>query len=278
MPETILGVAVTPTVCTSNGLFYNHGQLPNPTPDLAAISAAVNSAAGVSVNSTLLQGLFPFFMGQYNPYVSEAIYSSTQTSDPSNGTNTVTTSLSPYYDGLFEQAFASWVGQTGVKSLLSSSNSNDWTTVMSDFQNYFATNPAAYAIRQKQENVLYWQFTYLLNLFAMLQNTVIRQADDPLKFADAMIVAQKCAAATTIPALKSSSVSNKVADPNSVNQQSQAQIALEKYNQGFNASSDRQRQAGTNLSFSQDALTQVNNANNTFWQTMGKLLNAVQNL
>lgn len=278
MAENILGVSVTPTLCTPDGLFYNHNNQPSPTQDLAAISAAANAAAGKSVDTTLLAGQFALFMGQYNPFVSNQIYTSTQTAQPAQGTNTVTTSLSPYYDNLFETVFSAWVSQTGVKSLLASTNSADRTTCLTDFQKYLASNATTAPVRQKQENVLFWQFTYLLDLFAKLQNTVFRQASDPLKFADAQIVAQRCAGATTIPAVYPSSASKQVADPTSVQNQSDAQIALEKYNQGFNASSDRQRQTQTNLSFSHDALTQVNNANNTFWQTMGKLLNAVQNL
>lgn len=278
MAENILGVSVTPTIPTSDGLFFNHGNQPDPTPNFAQIQQACNQAAGTTVNTDLLKAQFSLFMGQYNPYVSNDIYKSEVGGNPTDSTSTQTTTLAPYYNSLFIEAFQGFAAQYAQKSQLASAQPQDQQQSLQAFQTYMATNPATQDTRFRQKNVQIWQFTYLLSMMFKLQNTVAVQGTDPVKYQDAMIVAQRKSQAVIIPQLKYSSVSNQVADPDSVQKQSDAQIALEKYRQGFNVSSDLQRQSETNLSFTQDAITQDNNANSNFWQTMSKLLREVQNL
>lgn len=280
MPENILGVSVTPTIPTSDGQFYFHSDQPDPSPDFASIQQQCNQAAGTSVDPTLLKAQFQLFMGQYNPFVSNAIYTSTTggTPDTSPDSSSQTTSVSPYYDKLFVTSFTTWAQQFDQRSTLNSSNQATQQQNLQAFSTFLATSPLAQDVRQKQKNVMIWQFTYILTLMFKLQNTVRAQGNDPGKFQAGMEVAQRRAQATTIPQLQQSSVSNQVADPDSVQKQSDAQIALEAYRQGFNACSDRERQSESDLSFSQDAISQTNNANTNFWQTMSKLLKEVQNI
>lgn len=280
MPENILGVSVTPTIPTADGQFYFHSDQPDPSADFASIQQQCNQAAGTSVDPALLKAQFQLFMGQYNPFVSNDVYSSSTggTPDTSADSSSQTTSLSPYYDALFVSAFSSWVQQYGQKGLLSSSNSATQQQNLQAFATFMATSPSVGDTRQKQKNVMIWQFTYILTLMFKLQDTVRAQGNDPGKYLAGMEVAQRGAQATSIPQLQQSSVSNQVADPDSVQKQSDAQIALEKYRQGFNSNSDKERQSETNLSFSQDAISQTNNANTNFWQTLGKLLKEVQNI
>lgn len=255
-------------VSTRHGFPVNYFDAPLPgndpnNPDWQKVITRVRTGENaISEDPTVTEiedAWFQFFY-EILPHTTDAILSSSEArlDDPSK-----TAFNEDYYIGTFAKQYKNW--------------KNNHATEVS-FPQYL-DDPTRSDMRYRQRNVLFWQLFKTLEIMKSAQQTAINRTRDPLKWSQAGEKALDKAASIEIPAIVNATpdADTPTKDPDSIQAQKDAQVAIERHRADFNTMRDRQRKGDSDRQFAVDSEKSARDSQDNFWATLQKILGRINN-
>lgn len=258
-------------IATQTDLPYNFYSTPilgdGSNPDTAAAEfAAVVAAAQLidpsATTETVEMAWKEYFYG-FQPFVTDEFYDydPAKLEDPDQTVDT-----GAYYSGLFLRKFEGWKQWQGGDGAGLSDNSF----------NYFLANVDDSGTRQK--NVIFWQFIRVLDAVELLDARRQKAANRRVMWSESQLAATELMASYNIPKIKPSNDDARVPDPDSIRDQHNVMMDIERARQKRKTSEEKERIDDSNFTFAGDTRSMHMSSLKSFWQTMSKVLGSVINI
>lgn len=207
------------------------------------------------------------FFYVFQPFVTDEVFTQTRDSLADEG---VTYSNESYYKDLFEGKFTDWMNYRRANS----SSANTSGTDAAEFRNYL-NNQTEMGYRQR--SVIMWQILRVIDMLEELQPRAINAGTRQVIWNEGALKAVTAMAARNIPAIRGSSEDVRVPSPDSIAQQHNVMMDIERDRSAQKQSEEKARTDEAIMTFAGDATSQQKATLQSFWSSLQTILGSIIN-